>query len=84
MIVPVHWGWCRKSKEDWSVFLFGTPLNDSFNHKVLPDTSDYRSEGLLELPVKPIIEHVEQDYSLVSNCDISITLELDQKPFNPM
>tara|TARA_B110000285_G_C15136749_1_gene627485 strand:- start:709 stop:1362 length:654 start_codon:yes stop_codon:yes gene_type:complete len=84
MIVPVHWGWCCKSKEDWSVFLFGTPLNDSFNHKVLPNTSDHRSEGLLELPVKPIIEHIEQDYSLVSNCNISITLELDQKPFNPI
>lgn len=50
---------------------------------MLPDTSDHGSEGLLELPVKSIIEHVEQDYSLVSNCDISITLELDQKPFDP-
>lgn len=59
MIVPVNWGWCCESKEDWSVFLFGTPLNDSFNHEVLPDTSDHRSEGLLELPVKSIIEHVE-------------------------
>jgi hypothetical protein len=59
-------------------------LNNSFDNKMLPNASHDWTEGLLQLPVKPIVKHVQQHDSLVSHRDVTVTLKLNEQSFNPM
>lgn len=59
-------------------------LNDDMDREVLTNTPNNWSEGLLQLPVNSIIEHVEEDDRLISDTDITVSLELDQQFLDPV
>ena len=58
-------------------------LNDDVNDKVLSNTSNDWSESLLQLPVDSIVKHVEQNDGLISDADVTVSLELDEQFLNP-
>ena len=58
-------------------------LNDDVNDKVLSNTSNDWSESLLQLPVDSIVKHVEQNDGLISDADVTVSLELDEQLLNP-
>ena len=60
------------------------PLNNHINNKMLANTPYNWSECLLQLPIDPIIEHVQEHYRLVPNPNIAVALKLYKQLLNPI
>tara|TARA_B110001450_G_C17576067_1_gene462883 strand:+ start:478 stop:1101 length:624 start_codon:yes stop_codon:yes gene_type:complete len=84
VVVAIDWRWSSESKENLRVVsMLLVLLNDDVDDKVLSNTSNDWSKGLLQLPVNSIVEHVEQYYGLISDANVTVSLELDEQLFNP-
>ena len=51
---------------------------------MLTNASNNGPKCLLQLPINTIIKHIEQDNSLISDTNITISLKLNKKLFNPV
>lgn len=52
--------------------------------EMLSNAPDDGSEGLGELPVNTIIQHVQENNGLISDWNLTVALELNQKLLNPV
>lgn len=57
---------------------------DALDNEVLPNRSNSRSECLKQLPVNSVIEHIQQNYCLVTNAHVTISKQLNEKFLNPV
>ena len=54
-------------------------LDVHIDHEVLADGTNGGLEGLLQLPVDLVVDHVEEDDSLVAHCDVTVAHELNEQ-----
>jgi len=56
-------------------------LDVHIDHEVLADGTNGGLEGLLQLPIDLIVDHVEENHSLVAHCDVTVAHELNEQLF---
>mmetsp|Transcript_20325 Transcript_20325/g.19275 ORF Transcript_20325/g.19275 Transcript_20325/m.19275 type:complete len:218 (+) Transcript_20325:531-1184(+) len=59
-------------------------VDDDVDFEVLAYAADDGDEGAGELPVHSIIQHIEEDYGLVSDAHFVVAEELDEQLFDPL
>ena len=83
-VVPVdRWRSCKSEEKLWVLgllFLVRLRLLDvHIDDEVLADGTNGGLEGLLQLPVDLIVDHVEEDDGLVAHCDVTVAHELNEQ-----
>lgn len=87
LVVSLNWGGRRQTQEElWWCGWFWTfarvEIDDGVDDEVLASGPDDWSECLLQLPVDLIIEHVQENYGLISDGNVWIAHKLDKQLFN--
>ena len=59
-------------------------MHNTVNNEMLSNTPNNRSESLKQLPIDPIIEHIEQHDCLVPYAHIWVPKQLNQQLLNPI
>ena len=82
-IIPTNRGWRPKSQEYLGIWGDGTPGYNNIDGEVLAHTADNWAECLLELPVHTVVKHVQEHNGLVTDGNLTVTLQLDEQFLNP-
>ena len=83
MVVALDWGRSSESQEDCRLISLNF-LDDNVYIEVLSNASYDWSKSLLQLPIEAIIKHVQKDNRLISNANITVTLQLNKEFLNPV
>mmetsp|Transcript_88 Transcript_88/g.171 ORF Transcript_88/g.171 Transcript_88/m.171 type:complete len:266 (+) Transcript_88:3971-4768(+) len=86
LVVPLDGRGRAQAHEDLEVLarLLVMLLHHHVHDEVLAHAPDDRAEGLLELPVHPVIEHVEEHDGAVPDPDVAVALQLNQQLLYPI
>jgi len=59
-------------------------MNNTVDNEMLTNATNGWSECLQQLPIDSIVKHVQQNNRLISDANVWVTLELNQKFFYPI
>lgn len=84
LILALDWRWCTESQENLRVHRLRIFVHKTLDNEMLSNTTDRWTEGLQQLPVNAVVEHVEEHNGLITDAHVTVAHELDEKFLDPV